>query len=180
MPLESPLAALDVGIDIVDGAHVQAGKVACLRSGEQIFRRIQLRRIRRESIGFQPVPLSLEEYFRASCPVRRQPVPEEDHASPDMAAKLLEAADDIGVFDRMRKYPQEQSRPLPFGRTNNDPNDGARSPGTGRRNDRRVSPRRPRPPHRCSLRNTGFVPEGEDCAHSDRFFLIRGQVTFLQ
>lgn len=180
MPLEPALAALDVGINIVNGAHVQTGKITGLRGGKQVFRGIQLRRVRGEPIRREPVPLAPHERFGFSCPVRRQPVPEEDHAPLHVAAELLEAADDVGVFDRVAEDAQEQLWPLPPGRAGDDADDGTRSPGTRRSNDRGTPRGRPRPPYARSLRNAGFVPEREGGAPADGFFLIRGQVAWRQ
>lgn len=117
MPLEPPLAALDVGINIINVARIQAGKVVGLGGGKQIFRRVELWRVGRETVNMQPVPLRLEEYPSVARLMRREPVPEEQYPSACVPAELLEATDDIWVLDRVGENAQEQLRPPPIGPT---------------------------------------------------------------
>lgn len=105
MALEPPFAVLNVGINIINRARIQAGKVVGFRRGKQVFGRVQLGRVRREPVHRKPVALTPHEGPGGLGPMWCQPVPEKDDAPVHVASELLEAADDIGVLDRMGENP---------------------------------------------------------------------------
>ena len=130
------------------------------------------------AVGFEVSP-------RLKTAVRVEAIPKEDHAASDVAAEMLEEADDLARADGAGvKLEVDASLDCPVSsgpaiRQRTDRGElFPAPPAMGQ--DRRLAPGRPRPTDGRALREPAFVEEDDRRALACGVFFIRGQVSCTQ
>ena len=152
------------------------GELDALDVAEQRLGRIEFRRVGRQPLDAQPVPLLRQVLAHATAAVGRQPVPEQnDAASTEMALELTEKADERGggVWARARLEEHPTAPTVPSKRQCR----GHRHPlpvPEAMGQDGRFAPRGPRAADDRLRREATFVLEDEPGALAARVFFTAG------
>lgn len=156
------------------------GQNGCVQVGPELFDRIQLRGVGGQRLDGEPVAVAGQGVASACAAVGRQPIPEQDHRAPTMAAERVEEAHDLGTADVSAMQAQQPARtptvsPHPH---RADP----RQPFPVERLDqpRRLPTRRPSGPDRRTLGEGALVHKDQPSLQLCGVFFTCGQRTRTQ
>jgi hypothetical protein len=147
----------------------------------KIFHGVEFGRVGRHVFHCQPGCLLPQVGLDIPAAMRRQPIPQQNRLSPpEVTFEGPQIIEDLWLLDRAGVKSHTESNSTSR-RRSYQAGDGRQSlPIEGHDNERGLSPRSPRAPHRRTLGKAAFVQENQQDARVAGFFLIRGQRYFSQ
>jgi len=156
-------------------------QIGTRQMGPEVFHGVEFGCVGRHVFHRQPGSLLPQIGLDVAAAMRRQPIPQQNRlSSPKMMFQGPQVIEDLWLLNRARVKSQAKSNPTSR-RRGYQAGDG-RQPLPVERydNDRCMSPRPPRAPHRRTLGKAAFIQENQQGSRVTRFFLIRGQRYFSQ
>lgn len=176
-PLEAVAQLAAQQTEIVGRGVRQGGGV---QVGPERLQRIQFRSIRGQPLHGQPVPMTLQRVGHTPTAMRGQPIPQEDHPTPDMPAQGGQEARDVWPANRAAVQREQPTRLAPGGRRQHRADGRQMLPVERLPHQGRAPFGGPGCPNGRPLGEAALVEEAQRGLQPVGFFLIRGHVVRTQ